>query len=118
MLGIIVGLCRGAALAQDASSAMQSESQQDQSSNSPSAQEDMQMPGMNMVFHDPIGFVSIGIGHAAGFIAVPDESCIRNMPAAFMCVPLMPGICMSSWALGEFELWSCCDSDCIAELAS
>ena len=41
---------------------------------------------MNMVFHDPNGFISIGIGHAAGFIAVPEERFIRNMLALFISV--------------------------------
>jgi hypothetical protein len=29
---------------------------------------------MNIVFHDPNGCMIMGIGHAAGFIAVPDEA--------------------------------------------
>ncbi len=51
---------------------------------------------MNIARHDPNVFMIIGMGQAAGFIAVPDDRFIRNMPAGFMSIMFMPGISMPS----------------------
>jgi len=51
---------------------------------------------MNIAFHWPNRFIRIGIGQPAGFIDVPDDKFIRNMPAAFMSPICMSPIFMSS----------------------
>src|SRR6516164_9346883 len=52
---------------------------------------------MSIRFHDPRRGMSIGIGHDGGFKLVPDAMFMRNMPAAFICIPwLIPGISMGS----------------------
>jgi hypothetical protein len=52
---------------------------------------------MYEVFHEPIGFISIGMGHAAGFTAVPEDRFIRNISAWFIAGMLI--CCM--WSGGS-----------------
>src|SRR4051812_30424706 len=60
---------------------------------------------MNIVFHDPKCFMSIGIGHDAGLADVPDDRFMRNMPAGFMLDIFMPGMLPAMWS-------SCLCSSC------
>jgi hypothetical protein len=45
-----------------------------------------------MAFQDPNRLILIGIGQPTGFIEVPEERFIRNIPAAFISPICMPGI--------------------------
>lgn len=53
---------------------------------------------INIVFQEPIGLISMGIGQPAGFIAVPEDRFRRNIPAAFMSTIRMAAVCIPGMA--------------------
>lgn len=45
-----------------------------------------------MVFHEPKGTITIGIGHEAGFTEVPEDKFMRSMPAGVILGMFMPDV--------------------------
>ncbi|MBV9444172.1 MAG: hypothetical protein JO217_15930 [Acidobacteriaceae bacterium] len=55
---------------------------------------------MNIVSHDPKGFMIMGIGQAAGLLAVPDDMFIRNMLAVFISTMFIIGMSIAGMFIG------------------
>jgi len=55
---------------------------------------------MSIKFHEPTRGMNMGMGQDCGFKLVPEAMFIKNIPAAFICIPrFMPGISVDfcSW---------------------